>query len=573
MKKFDDMDATPKPIAGVVYAPPEQTQYYRKNGALGQESLGSALHNACNQYADRTALIAPDEQLSYRQLDELSDQTGAALLELGLKPQDRVIFQIENTVEIFFLLYGCFKVGVIPVCTLASHREHEIAHLAEFTGARAHFIQADISGIDMLAFAENIRDKVGTLEHIVTVRGESGEHGNSVIALKDAMARIDVKAAREVVSATHIHPDDVALFQLSGGTTGIPKVIPRFHAEYIHNSLCYAIAADFTENSIAHWPLPAIHNAAMVQFNLPIHLTGGALAVQRSHATKDFFGMIQRHRVTHSGAALPLIVRAIDSGTIGDYDLSSLIDFVSLGESELVANELHLPANHIFGMAEGLCMRSRSDDPLAVRSSMIGRPLSPFDEVKIVDPRTGDEVQCGEVGEFWARGPYTTRGYYDATEYNAGKFSTDGFYQTGDLMKAHVIDDVTYFSFEGRTKDNIDRGMEKISAEELEREIIHHDSVREVYCVAMPDREYGEKVCAYIITKQDFAGLTVPQLGRFLGTRGVAKFKWPEHVELVDTFPTTKVGKTSKALLREDITRKLVTAGRLPPSYLQQYDQ
>ena len=560
---------SPKVLPGVVPLPPEVIAEYREKGALPSIPLGQALHESALRFADNTALITPDVRLSYRELDELSDRVAAALLKLGLQPGDRAMFQLGNVEEIFYLLYGSFKAGVIPVCTLAAHREREIGFLAEFTEAKAHFVQSDLPKFDTVAFALEMQEKVESLEYIVAARHDGRGADKGVQDLEALIADIDAAEARSVVEGLNISPDDAVAFQLSGGTTGVPKVIPRFNAEYIHNSESYANFAKYTPESVGYWPLPAIHNAGMIQFNLPIHLTGGAVVVQMSHKTPDFLGMIEREKVTHSGAALPLIVRAIESGVLGDFDLSSIIDFVSLGESELVNDGLKLPANHIFGMAEGLCMRTQKEDPAEVRAGMIGRPVSPFDDVRLVDPATGEDVPVGETGEFWARGPYTTRGYYKAEEYNADKFSEDGFYKSGDLMRGHEIDGVVYYSFEGRLKDNIDRGMEKINAEELEREIIRHDNIREVFCVGMPDREYGEKVCAYIIPAESDAGLTVPELGKFLEGLGVAKFKWPERIELVETFPVTKLGKTSKALLVEDVTKKLVDEGKLDASYLK----
>ncbi len=558
-------------LEGVTRLPPEVMARYRQQGALPSISLGQALHEAALRCASNVALVTPDIRLSYRELDGISDKVAALLLGMGLKPGDRAVFQIGNVAEIFYLLYGCFKSGVVPVCTLAAHRQSEIGCLADMAAAKAHFIQADLPKFDALAFALEMREKVPSLQHILAVRvthGHEQREQDGVVCLESSLELIDAKSARRAIEALDIGPDDVVAFQLSGGTTGIPKIIPRFHAEYMHNAECYGSCARYTQDSVGYWPLPAIHNAAMVQFNLPIHLTGGTVVVQMSHKTDDFLGMIEREKVTHSGAALPLIVRAIESGAIDNFDLSSVIDFVSLGEGELVSKGLRLPSNHIFGMAEGLCMRTRMEDPDEVRSGMIGRPISPFDEVRIVDPETGEELPLGETGEFWARGPYTTRGYYKADDHNSEKFSVDGFYKSGDLMRAHQIGDEIYYSFEGRLKDNIDRGMEKINAEELERAIIEHENVREVFCVGMPDREYGEKVCAYIIPVDRALGPSLSLLGSFLHSRGVAKFKWPERIELVETFPSTKVGKTSKALLVKDVTNKLVKEGQLDASYL-----
>lgn len=545
------------PIPGVVYHPEDVIARYRADGLLQDETLGQALHEAAVRFAFNVAVTAPGVQWTYRDLDERSDRFGAALLGLGLRPLDRVMFQIGNVPEILVALYGCFKAGLIPVCTLPAHREEEIGYIADFVSAKAHVVQADMK-FDLVAFGRKMAAAVGSLEHLIAVRGGGGPGVLTMDALVDGIAP---DAARAAIEALDIDPFNVGIYQLSGGTTGLPKVIPRFHSEYLCNVRYWAAVSEQDETTVSYWPLPAIHNAAMVAFNTPVHLTGGRVVLQQDHDPHSFLGTIERERVTFTGAALPIMVRCIDEGIVGDYDLSSVTCFITLGETPLVEREFKVPAYHIFGMAEGMCMRTLPTDPPEIREMGIGRPVCPADEVKLVKIGTEDPVAPGEIGEFLARGPYTIRGYLDVPDHNAKTFTSDGRYRTGDLMRAHVIDGVTYYSFEGRAKDNIDRAAEKISAEEVERYVLRHPAIRECMVIGMPDRLMGERVCAYVIAEDGSTAPTVPELGAFLEEQGLAKFKWPERIEAVDNFPVTKVGKTSKALLREDIRRKLDAEG------------
>jgi 2,3-dihydroxybenzoate-AMP ligase len=205
-----------------------------------------------------------------------------------------------------------------------------------------------------------------------------------------------------------------------------------------------------------------------------------------------------------------------------------------------------------FGMAEGLTNVTRPDDSREVIRETQGRPVSPADEIRIVDDQ-GEEIQRGEVGELITRGPYTIRGYYKAEEHNHTAFTADGFYRTGDMVRRHPSGNLVV---EGRRKDMINRGGEKISAEEVENLVLNHESVQMAAVVAMPDPVLGERGCAFIVPKPGRT-LTLEELTGFLLDKKIAKFKLPERLEIVDSFPLTGVGKISKKILREQIAAKL----------------
>jgi 2,3-dihydroxybenzoate-AMP ligase len=211
-----------------------------------------------------------------------------------------------------------------------------------------------------------------------------------------------------------------------------------------------------------------------------------------------------------------------------------------------------------FGMAEGMLMFIRPDDPEEVRMETVGRPISPDDEVRLVD-ESDEEVAPGEVGEFLARGPYTLRGYFGVSDYNAKVFTSDGFYRSGDLMRRHPSGN---YMVAGRKKDLINRGGEKISAEEIENLILAHGAVQNVACVSMPDPILGERMCAYVILRSGGA-LNLEQLVGFLMDQEIAKHKLPERLEIVDGFPLSPFGKVSKKDLTERITLKLKEEGRI----------
>jgi salicylate---CoA ligase len=206
----------------------------------------------------------------------------------------------------------------------------------------------------------------------------------------------------------------------------------------------------------------------------------------------------------------------------------------------------------VFGMAEGLLNYTRLDDPEDVICTTQGRPLCAGDEVRLVD-EFGDDVPEGTPGSLLTRGPYTPRGYYRAAEQNARAFTPDGWYRSGDICRRTADGNLIV---EGRDKDMINRGGEKISAEEVENLVYQIPEVEQVAAIAMPDPDLGERVCVYVVARPGTA-VSLEQVRSVMQRAGVARFKLPERLVLVDELLTTKVGKIDKKALRQDITRRL----------------
>ena len=208
-------------------------------------------------------------------------------------------------------------------------------------------------------------------------------------------------------------------------------------------------------------------------------------------------------------------------------------------------------------MSEGLNMYTGRHDSVEVRDWTVGRPLCKFDEVRLVSPGTEQEVALGEIGELVCRGPYTLAGYYNAPERNQQTFTSEGFYKSGDLMVCTEIAGERIYAFAGRTKDVVARGQEKINCEEVEHAVSSHEAVSGCAVVGMPDEVLGERICAYVVLRNGFEAPSVAVLGQHMQNIGLAKFKWPERVEVIDALPLSRVGKLDKAPLRVDIGRKL----------------
>lgn len=203
-------------------------------------------------------------------------------------------------------------------------------------------------------------------------------------------------------------------------------------------------------------------------------------------------------------------------------------------------------------------MYCRPGDPDEALDWTVGRPMSRFDEVLLVAPGTTNAVADEEIGEMMCRGPYTLAGYYNAPERNREAFTPDGFYKPGDLLVRRLIDGQHYYAFAGRTKDVVDRGSEKINCEEVESAVSTHAAIAGCAVVGMPDPVLGERVCAYIVLRGTQNAPGIPDIQAHLQALGLAKFKWPERIEVIDTLPLTKVGKLDKAALRTAIAERLL---------------
>lgn len=541
------------PIPGVVYPPNNRLQKYVTEGVLDDRTLAGALTEALQRYSDNIALSDLDGEITYRELDEDSDRFAGALISMGIKPLDRVIFQLRNSKELIIAIVACWKADLIPVCTLAAHRDQEISYLAHHAEARAHIIGIE-EKFDYVAFAQSVRAKTPSLEHIIVARGE---RAGDLPTMQGMIAGQQLDAARSVIARIHRDPYQVTIFQLSGGTTSIPKIIPRFSNEYLYNMEAMAEWESYSARDVVFMPLQIIHNAAMVCFVFPSLLRGGEVVVAPDNEPATIFGLLQSRRPTIFGTIGSALGRMRAIGAQNMLDLSRVRAVFSTNAARQTEETLGVTGVHLFGMTEGLIIFGKPTDPEEARFTTVGRPISAWDEVRIVKPGTEEDVPMGEIGEMVSRGPYTFYGYYDAAERNAEVFTSDGFYRSGDLMSARKIDGEVYYAFEGRLKDLISRGGEKINCEEVEHASRRHPSVSDIAIVAMPDPQYEERACAFVIATPGEAPITVESLREFLVEEGLAKFKCPERVELVDAFPLTDSGKLSKPKLKATIENML----------------
>ena len=543
------------PIEGVVYPSAEDADRYERVGAWNPATAGDALRATAARFPGKAAIVNDDRRLTYAEFDDATEKLGAALLDLGLRPGDRALFQMGSVIETAIALLGCAKAGIVPVCTLAQHRAIEIGEMAARAEPRAYFVQADFSAFDLVGFAKDMAAR-HAIPHLIVAR--AGGHGTEgLLAFEDLIDAQPLDRARRTLAGVEVTIADVLMFQLSGGTTNVPKIMPRFHGEFLGLSRAKAIRSSMDEHMVALYAMPIIHTAGQVAMLYPSILFGGTCVLMRRMDAKEFFTVVERERATHSVSMGPAAMQMIDYEGVRDHDLSSLRLLMNFHGSGVMEEHVGVPCLNTYGIGEGLIMSTALSSPREMRHDTVGWPLSPYDEVRIVDPDSEREVAPGDVGELHIRGPSSIRGYFKMADVNRESFTADGFFRTGDKMSADELDGSTCYRFHGRIKDNINRGGEKIGAEEVEIVIMRHADVADAKVVAMPDRMYGEKACAFLIMMPGAGALTVEGLGAFLADQGLAKFKSPERIETVESYPVTRVGKVDRQVLRTRIAEIL----------------
>lgn len=521
----------PLRLDGVVPYPDDVAERYRSAGHWTDETLADILFASVEAGPDRTAVIAGETAWTYRELGDRVLRAARGLQNLGIERGDRVVVHLPNVPEYLVVVFALFELGALPVFALAAHGRRDIEHFVSFAEARLY-----------ITSSEQGRQTVPGL-----VEAHPSLRGAIVVSTGAPVPELEAEDPREHEQRSL--PEDIAFLQLSGGTTGQPKMIPRTHADYLYsvresNRICGVDAR--TVQLVA---LPISHNFTMSSPGVLGAILAGGTIVLAPHGAPDIvFGLIERHRVTQVCLVPPLVLTWLNSPLVSAHDLSSL-ETIQVGGAKFgrtaaarVRPELGARLQQVFGMAEGLVNYTRLDDDEETIVGTQGRPISADDEVRVVDSH-GRDVAVGEPGDLLTRGPYTIRGYFRAPEHNARSFTPDGYYRTGDIVRR---DERGYLTVMGRSKDLINCGGEKVAPSEIEDLLLGHDTVHDASVVGIPDDALGERIKAFVIARAGTAAPRAIELKRFLRARGIAEFKVPHVIEFVDVFPHTAVGKVSK---------------------------
>ncbi|QIB36283.1 (2,3-dihydroxybenzoyl)adenylate synthase [Ancylobacter pratisalsi] len=534
-----------KPLAQVW--PAAFAERYRARGYWRGETFTRMLRERAQRLPDHVAVVGGEQRWTYAELESRAARLAAGFIALGFRPGDRVVVQLPNIPEFLSVVFALFRARLIPVYALPAHRSVEIVHFARTAQARGYIIAARHDGFDYRTLAGQVLAEVPEIAHVVVV-GEAGPF-TALDALSGTAAALPEDA----------DPSEVAFLQISGGSTGLSKLIPRTHDDYIYSFRASAEICGLTPSSVYLAALPVTHNFPMSSPGVFGALYAGSRVVMSPSPSPEVaFELIAREKVTITGLVPPLALLWLQAAATTTHDLSSL-EVLQVGGAKFMPEAarrvrpvLGCTLQQVFGMAEGLVNYTRLDDPEETIVSTQGRPISADDEVLILDD-AGNPVEEGEPGNLLTRGPYTIRAYHNNDGANARAFTSDGFYRTGDVVKRTPEG---YLVVQGRASDHINRAGEKISAEEIEDHLLSHPSVFDAAVVSLPDEYLGERSCAFVIAQGEKPKAAA--LKAWVRGRGLADFKVPDQVVFVDAFETTAVGKVSRKELRASLRRRFL---------------
>ncbi|MFX0577767.1 (2,3-dihydroxybenzoyl)adenylate synthase [Nocardia nepalensis] len=526
-------------LEGCTPWPADVATRYRDHGHWSGETLADLPGHWATRYADRTALVHGEQRITYRELDLRIRRMAAGFRAQGLTAGDRVVLQLPNVPEFVITYFALISIDVKPVFALPAHRAIEIRHLLTMTDARGYVVPDHSHGFDHGAMAATLAEEFSTLRVFV--------HGKDIPEGAVALAAVDAESSAPAAS----DPGDVAFFLLSGGTTALPKLIPRTHNDYAYQTRAAAAVTRLTRSDVYLAALPAAFNFTWgCPGIIGTFRVGGTVVLVEDPIPADCFELIETEHVTVTALVPALVQMWLDAIDDDPHELPSLRTIQVGGAplhretAERIGPAFGCRLQQVFGMAEGLITMTRDIDADETVLATQGQPLSPDDEIRIVDD-TGVEVPPGGTGELLTRGPYTLRGYYRAAEHNSIAFTEDGFYRTGDLVTATPTGELIV---QGRRKDVIIRGGNKVSASEIEGYLLALPAVDQVAVVPVPDPYVGERICAFV-RAADGITPTLRELRKALQENGIADYKLPDRLELVSELPLTGLGKVDKKRL------------------------
>ncbi len=551
------------PIEGCApYSGQDVEKYSRMRWWLGL-TWGDVFDKHTDIYPDKTGLVDDRGRWTNRELRQQVDRLAISLMNLGIRPKERVLLQLPNWHEFVFSFLALQKIGAIVVVLIPRHNQMEINHFCRLTNPVAWILPRQYGKIEYQPIIDDVLKENPQMKHIVQARtgGDTRYHPLEKLIESAETTLENLKALAE----RRPDPDEVCQILPTGGTTGLPKLSPRTHNCYMNNVEYHAYRWDITSQDTIMAITPLGHNLS-VHWGMAAALFAHAkLVLLDSVKPEDICEWVQRERVSAIPTVPALIARVVRMEDLGKYDLSSLKK-LSVGGApstrdlvETVTEKIGCQFVNGFGSVEGTCSSTKLGDSIDLICGSVGKPICPYDELKVVDT-DGNEVPTGVDGELVSKGPGIFTGYFKSPEEERAKiFTKDGFFRTGDQAKK---DESGNIWITGRIKDIIIRGGENISAVEIENLMSGHPGLVDAAVVGMPDKILGERICAYVIPAPGVKP-TIEEVVAFLKSKGASLLQCPERIEMIEELPMTKVGKVDKKRLREDIKKKLEQEGKI----------
>lgn len=502
-------------------------------------TLGEFIEDCAKKYGDKIALVDGDVELSYQELNRKACHYANGLLKAGFKKGDRIVLQLPNCHEFVIILFAMFKIGVIPVLSLPAHRKNEIKGILEKSGAIAYIAKDKYLGFSHVDMIREVREELN-IDFEVYILGDNQGYKNFYnLDDKDYLSQ-----------QIEINYKEIGLLLLSGGTTGIPKLIPRRHCDYIYVAKESGIKSEFNLNTKFLAILPMAHNFTLCCPGVLGTLAyGGTVFISNTASPDEFVPIIENNKINTIQIVPSLIEVFLEYVGLLESDVSSL-ELMIVGAAKLepkqammLENTLNVRIQQSFGLAEGLICMTDVNDSENIRYNFQGKPISKYDEILVVDSNN-QSTKPGEVGQLLTRGPYTIYGYYNYNE-DETVVNEDNYFITGDKI---VLSKDGNINIIGRLKDTIIKNGENIEPREIEKTVIKMGGISKASIVGIKNKNGEEIICLYMLSDE---AMPIDHIRKYLIKEGLASYKLPDVVECVEEFPLTAVGKIDKNRLKE----------------------
>ena len=525
---------------------------YRQQGLWGDASLADYWQQTARAMPDKIAVVDNHgASYTYSALDHAASCLANWMLAKGIESGDRIAFQLPGWCEFTVIYLACLKIGAVSVPLLPSWREAELVWVLNKCQAKMFFAPTLFKQTRPVDLILPLQNQLPQLQQIVGV--DKLAPATSSLSLSQIIAD-----NTSLTTAITTHGDELAAVLFTSGTEGLPKGVMLTHNNILASERAYCVRLNLTWQDVFMMPAPLGHATGFLHGVTAPFLIGARSVLLDIFTPDACLALLEQQRCTCMLGATPFVYDLLNVLEKQPADLSALRFFLCGGTTipKKVAREcqqLGIKLLSVYGSTESSPHAVVNlDDPLSRFMHTDGYAAAGV-EIKVVDDAR-KTLPPGCEGEEASRGPNVFMGYFDEPELTARALDEEGWYYSGDLCR---MDEAGYIKITGRKKDIIVRGGENISSREVEDILLQHPKIHDACVVAMPDERLGERSCAYVVLKAPHHSLSLEEVVAFFSRKRVAKYKYPEHIVVIEKLPRTVSGKIQKFLLRKDIMRRL----------------
>lgn len=525
---------------------------YRQQGLWGDASLADYWQQTARAMPDKIAVVDNHgASYNYSALDHAASCLANWMLAKGIESGDRIAFQLPGWCEFTVIYLACLKIGAVSVPLLPSWREAELVWVLNKCQAKMFFAPTLFKQTRPVDLILPLQNQLPQLQQIVGV--DKLAPATSSLSLSQIIAD-----NTPLTTAITTHGDELAAVLFTSGTEGLPKGVMLTHNNILASERAYCARLNLTWQDVFMMPAPLGHATGFLHGVTAPFLIGARSVLLDIFTPDACLALLEQQRCTCMLGATPFVYDLLNVLEKQPADLSALRFFLCGGTTipKKVAREfqqLGIKLLSVYGSTESSPHAVVNlDDPLSRFMHTDGYAAAGV-EIKVVDDAR-KTLPPGCEGEEASRGPNVFMGYFDEPELTARALDEEGWYYSGDLCR---MDEAGYIKITGRKKDIIVRGGENISSREVEDILLQHPKIHDACVVAMPDERLGERSCAYVVLKAPHHSLSLEEVVAFFSRKRVAKYKYPEHIVVIEKLPRTASGKIQKFLLRKDIMRRL----------------